>query len=280
MRSRPPGFAIRSFREGDEEAIAQIFNDYMRGFFGPIRVTPETWREQFRHQSWTGPSLAADADCVRVAERAGQMIGYSVTDYEPESMPHAALVQELCVTDADESVEVAEALLADAETRALQRRKSSVETALSGDDGTAAAALVARGYETRSETGDVFMARVLDLGACLTEILSELRRRLEESAFRRWSGTIRIAAQGQSCLLRLSHGGIETHEGEAGDEADISATSDGETLSLLLLGRASLGELYTQDALAVTAADRDEALRLLAVLFPPLPAYLPRAQWW
>jgi hypothetical protein len=184
------------------------------------------------------------------------------------------------VTDADGAEEVADALLADAETRARQREKSFVEATLSPDDGRAAAGLAARGYETYAEAGDVFMAAVLDLRAFLTEIQDELRRRLEESAFRHWSGTLRIAAQSQSCLLRASKGNLEVRGSGEAAEADISATSDEQMLSLLLLGRTSIGELYAQDALSVAAVDRDQALCLLAVLFPSLPAYLPRAQWW
>jgi hypothetical protein len=38
--------------------------------------------------------------------------------------------------------------------------------------------------------------------------------------------------------------------------------------------------LYLQDALRVETSDREEALRLLDTLFPRVPIFLPRAQWW
>ena len=67
--------SIRSFREGDEEAIAGLFNRYVRGFSGAASVTAESWREEVREQSWNAPSLDADRDCVRLAERDGKVVG-------------------------------------------------------------------------------------------------------------------------------------------------------------------------------------------------------------
>ena len=141
MPERSSSFSIRSFREGDEDALAPLFNRYMEGFFGPIQVTPKAWRKEYRTRSWTGPSLKADGDCVRIAEREGRVIGYAVMDYSPDSVKDGAVVQELCVTVEGGAGDVVDALLADAESRALGRGKSLIEASLSPEDGRTAEAL-------------------------------------------------------------------------------------------------------------------------------------------
>jgi hypothetical protein len=280
MPRRTGKCAIRSFREGDQETLAHLFNEYLHGFVGPVRVTPESWRDQYRRAGWTTPSLDSDPDCVRVAERDGEVIGYAVTDYSPFHLTHGALVQELCVMDVDDAAGVADALLADAEARALQRGKSFIDLALSPEDGRALSATSARGYDTHSDTGSVFMAVILDIAAFLVEVRDELSRRLDESPFREWAGAVEISGGQQSCLLRMAGSGLSIESGEGAREADISVQVEPDAVAPLLMGRVSVEELYLQDALAIAAADREKALRLLAVLFPRLPIYLPRAQWW
>ncbi len=60
----------------------------------------------------------------------------------------------------------------------------------------------------------------------------------------------------------------------------VAAEVAPERLPLLLLGRSTVSEAYLWDELGVIARDRMEALRLLHVLFPPLPMALPQQQWW
>jgi hypothetical protein len=278
--SAPETFAIRSFREGDEEALARLFNGYLALFLGPIRVTPHGWRDQYRREAWTGPSVSADADCVRVAERGGAVIGYAVTDYSPFHTADHALVQEICVADGDDADAVVEALLADAEERARERDRASIEIGASLEDGRVASAAAAQGYEADSGADGVFMAAVLDINPFLAEIEGELRRRIGQSAMRGWKGLVKIAGGNQVGLLRLSEGEVTVEPGRERQAPDVSATIDSDALPLLLMGRASAGELYLQDMLALEAADREEALLLFAALFPRLPACLPRAQWW
>jgi hypothetical protein len=215
-----------------------------------------------------------------VAERGGAVIGYAVTDFNPFQVTHGAVVQELSVVDVDGADEVAEALLADAEARALERGKSFIETALSLEDGRALAATAARAYEIHSYEGSVFMAVVVDAAGFLTETRDELCSRLAESPFHDWRGIVGIASSYQCCLLRIAGGDLDIETGEEPGAADVLVTVDPDGLPLLLMGRASVGELYSQDMITIAAADREKALRLLNCLFPRLPAYLPRAQWW
>ena len=287
------GFSIRSFRDGDEAEIARAYNDYAAKFFGPASLTGKSWRSQFRKQGWTGPSVEGDRDCVRIFEQEGKLLGYAVTHYRPTQMAKAAIIQELCVvpgsSDYEGALEIMQALIEDAEARARERGKTVVLLQLSPEDGLALAAAAASGYETRDDLHGVFMATIIDLTAFLSEAAEELTRRLRGSEFRDWSGTMHLSSGELSCTVETDGGAVgrvtPCPPGPGRDPGsdtgfDISAEIMPEALPLLLMGRRRVAELYLQDALGVKAADRGKALRLLDTLFPRVPIYLPRAQWW
>ena len=278
MSASRKDFSLRSLRGGDEAAIARLFNAYAADFVGPQAVTARSWRAQYARQSWTGPSVEKDRDCVRIAERAGRVVGYAVTDYQPEWTRNAAAVQELCVADHECAGAVARALLKDAEERALARGKHCLILHLSPQDGRACRLAAESGFEMPTAGGQVFMAAVTDLTRFLDEIRQELTRRLGESEFRGWQGVVRLRSGTQEAALRLKQSQVRTVA--APDKAEISVTIAPEVLPLLLFGQMPVREAYLQDCLSVQAADGAEALRLLAALFPTRPIHLPRAQWW
>lgn len=271
-------FSIRSFREADEQVLAHLFNEYSAGFFGPFRVTPQSWRGQLQHQGWTGPSVAKDRECVRVAVRGEKILGYAVTDYEPIAISKGALIQELCVAANEDAEEIVDALIADAERRALSRGKTFITLELPVEDGYVEDVCERRGYYPRLAARGVFMATVTDLSALLRDLEEELSLRLRESESRSWRGTIGLESGDQSCRLVVGEGAVTV--GAEGDRADMSVSVDPEVLPLLLFGRTSVGELYAEDRVGLEAEDREAAFRLLNALLPHVPLSLPRAQWW
>lgn len=277
MSPRPTDMTIRSFREGDEQVLAHLFNAYVAAFLGPIRLTPRAWRAQFKRRSWIGPSLTDDSDCCRIAEAGGRVLGYALTDYKPFWREDTAVVQELCAVEEPGADEVMQALLADAEHRAIEREKTGILLILSPEDGGSAGAAAASGYEEFRDY-QVFMALIVDLSRFLEEIAPSLSARLADSLLREWRGSLKIVSGDQSSGLLCADGSVAA--GPAPEEADITLAVRPEALSLLLLGRENIGELYIQDAVSLTAADAAEALSLLDALFPRVPLFLPRAQWW
>jgi hypothetical protein len=265
-------FTIRSYRAGDEEQIAGIFNGSLAEFAGPFAVTAESWLAQCQ-PSWRGPGLKEDPEYVRVAERGGRVIGYTVTDH---TNAEASFLQELCVAEEADAQAVAEALLDDAEAIARARGRCAVVLATAQEDGLARRAAGECGYEFGPGTS-VFMVAVTNLEALLGELQPELERRLAKSELRAWQGELRISSGAQAAGLRIAGGRVEVGEGV---DAAVSVEVSPERLPQLLLGQAAVGDCYVQDQLSVTAADRGEALRLLEALFPRAPMYMPRAQWW
>jgi len=277
MSPRRRDMTIRSFREGDEQVLAHLFNAYVADFLGPIRLSPRAWRAQFKRKSWRGPSLTDDSDCCRIAEVGGRVLGYALTDYQPFWREDAAVVQELCAAGESGADEVMQVLLADAEQRGLARGKSCLLLVLSPEDGRSAGAAASSGYEEHRDH-ELFMVLIVDLSGFLEEIAPALSARLAESLLRQWRGSVKILSGDQSSGLLCADGSVAV--GPAPDEPDVTLAIRPEALPLLLLGRETIGELYVQDAVSLTAADAAEALSLLDALFPRLPLFLPRAQWW
>ena len=277
MASGRRSVTIRSFREGDEEAIAGLFNEWAKDFVGPALVTPREWRNQYRRRGWSNPSLDADPECVRVAVRGRRIVGYAVTDYKPEWEEGSALVQELCAAEGEGADEIAKALLADAERLARSRGITALSVMTANEDGVALRAAEDLGFETPGGGGGVFMATITNLSRFLAEVQEELARRLRASDFREWKGVVLLRSGDQEGRLRLRGGKVK-----AGGRArpDVSVAIDPEVLPLVLLGQMHVGEAYLQDRLSLSEGDREEALRLLDVLFPRVPLYLPRVQWW
>jgi hypothetical protein len=265
-------YLLRSYQAGDERQTAALFNQCVAGFIGPFVVTPEVWLGQYR-KTWRSPGLEVDPDCVRVAVRGEQIIGHCAADYDDGEM---VSVLELCVAPGPEAAEVAQALLADVEARARERGKAVVVLQLSDEDGLAQRLAAANGYEAGA-SNSVFMATITDLEGFLQEIAPELTRRLGESTRRDWTGSISLRSGELAAGLYLEGGRVEVARVT---EAQVEVEIDPEALPLLLLGRLQAGPAYLQDVLTVKAKDGLEALRLLDVLFPRRPLFLPRPQWW
>lgn len=148
---------------------------------------------------------------------------------------------------------------------------------LSPEDGRLDPVKARLGYDGEEESG-VFMARVLDLRRFLREIEPALNARLGESLKKLWQGAVRVTCGEQSAALVCREGKLAV-EAEV-SRAKITVKVEEAVLPLLLLGREAVGELYVQDMIAIKAPNKMEALRLLDALFPRVPVFLPRGQWW
>lgn len=282
-------FTLRPFQAGDETHTAALFNCAVARGCGPCPVTPESWLEQYHERSWRGPGLSDDPDCFRVAQQGGRVVGYCVTDYHHDEV---AIVQELCVAEGPGAETTAQALLEDAEARGRERGKSAMTLLLSPEDGFITALVTKLGYEF-APTTSVFMTLITDLAGVLRELQPELTRRLRASAFRDWSGTVALRCGPMGAALRFRSGHLlevtsagpskvtasspsEQHPSHPDFAVDLSP----EVLPLLIFGRTDAGQAYLQDRLHLRTGDTRKALQLLDALFPRLPMYLPRAQWW
>lgn len=269
---------LRSFREGDEDVIARLYTAYMAPFIGPAPVTPKAWRSMHRRQGWSSPSASDDPDCVRLALAGGEVVGYAVTHYRPDFEDDIAALHELCVEPGPNQEAVVEALISDAEQRARQRGKHAFLLALSREDERTTRAASSLGFRTAGDSGSVFMVAITNLPRFLKEIAPEMSRRLKASQSAEWEGSIALTSGDMKATLRLNRGAVSVAAG--GARAGVRVKIEPEALPRLLLGQLTVGEAFLQDQLTVTAAERMQALSLLDALFPRVPLYLPRGQWW
>jgi hypothetical protein len=276
-RSSPTQVKLRSFREGDETAIVRCLTTYISDFVGPSPVTPKSWRSHYRRQSWAGPSIDEDPDCARLALMGSALVGYAVTDYRPEFQDEYAAVQELCVERGPNADAIAQALLVDAEQRARTRGKQAILLSLPAEDAIAARAAQALGFGVASEGGGVFMAAITDLSRFLTEIAPELTRRISVSEFAGLSGIIAIESGEMTSGITLTKGCVRVAPARS---PGIQVTIHPDALPSVLLGQLRVSEAFLHGSLTVTAPDRMQALKLLDVLFPRAPLFMPKMQWW
>jgi len=276
-KALPTQVRLRSFCDGDETAIVQLLTAYSVNFVGPSAVTPQSWRRHYRRQTWAGPSVEDDPDCARLALVGNTVVGYAVTDYKPESHDEYAAVQELCIERSASADAIARALLVDAEQRARRRGKQAILLYLPAEDALAMRAAQALGFGVANDGGGVFMAAITDLSRFLTEIAPELTRRVSASEFARWSGTIAIESREMTSGLKLAEGRVQAAPVRS---PGIRVTIHPEALPPVLLGQLRVSEAFLQNCLTMTAPDRMQALKLLDVLFPRAPLFMPKMQWW
>lgn len=272
--------SIRTFRDGDEQSLAVIFNHHVSAFVGPASVTPESWRQQYG-EAWRGPLLGEDRECFRVAERGGQLVGYAICECPCRMMPELAMIQELSVAEVEGSDEIAGALVADAEARARAAGVPVIVLHTSDEDGLTCRVADALRYERPEETTGVFMAAITDLAGFLTEMAPELSRRLAASPYLDWQGVVHLRTAEMGARLQVEAGHVKVTVGQELASCPIPTFEIApDLLPPLLFGRISVREAYLQNGLSVEAADKTAALELLDALFPRLPIYLPRSQWW
>jgi putative sterol carrier protein len=277
MPGHTRGLSLRSFAPGDEVAIARLFNDYLQPFLGPSPATPESWLAQY-DVHWRTPILSQQPECCRVAEREGEIVGYAVTDCPADPAAQTAILQELCVADLLDADEIAALLVSDAERLTHAAGKRAIHMDLSHEDGLARQIAQSHGYCFPGDGTGVFMVTIINLLALFREIEEELSARFAESGRSRWEGVVHFRSGDLEAALRFAGGAVRAEA--ANSDPDFSVDISPETLPLLLFGRISVREAFLQACLSVPGPDRPSALALLDCLFPCLPLYLPRSQWW
>jgi len=115
------------------------------------------------------------------------------------------------------------------------------------------------------------MARVMNQQTTFRKIAPELCRRLAESRFHAWSGTVAIRTDLGTTRLVVNKGAVRV--GESKDRADVRLRVSQERLTQLLFGFQPVSFLLAHTDTRLTGRDARE---LLGALFPRGEAYM----WW
>ncbi len=254
----PEGVSLRSYKAGDESTLAELGREYE----GASRF-------QERRRAAPPPP-----DCiVKVAERDGEMIGAVTCGLYGEEgwVEHIWLKERKSEGRSDEDrqddrAEIGAALLGrvHAELRELGAKKVGCGRARGPHD--VCRALAMAGYWP-SKAGGVWMWGLLDLPKLLAEIASLLERRLEESDFKGWTGSIDLIGERHRARLMFTEGKVSL-EDPRGDAPGLVLTCDDDALTRVVRGIETPFEAYLQLRLTIQPQINEQITKLLEALFP------------
>jgi len=278
---------IRRYRETDAADVARIFNERYGGSVGPIEITPESWHGMYTKGWWNCPSLADDPDCVQVAERSGQVVGYVAFRCMSRGRTPEGMLQELVVSSDEAGAGLAERLLEHAEKMLAGRGVTRITVRCHEEDGPLWALLDAADYGGCARDRTVFMLAVVDLAGLLQDLaprLAERARAARESGIELPMG-LTLRSPGHSAAVSFGGGDVEVSEGVGdGGDASMAVELSEEALVGLVTGTASAEYLYLDGSgsmriVRAGPAGR-RAVELLGVLFPRVPRAVIAAHTW
>jgi ribosomal protein S18 acetylase RimI-like enzyme len=282
--ARRGSLRVRNYQAGDERDIVRLFHAAYGSATGPTKLTAKLWRSMHERGWWNRPSVVEDPECVLVAERGSETVGYLVF-HQRSPKASQAFLQELCVEPGSDAEAIARLLIEQALAILRRRGVDTVTWMLSPADPFASSLADAFGFEKLLREPTVFMAALVSLASALKELTPTLSKRLRESDFRAWAGSIVFDIGEERASLQVGRGKVRVL-GEVPAQATLTVRTEQGTLCRLLMGALRAEEAYQQDWLSLRPieisvdGEARQALELLDVLFPENRWTLPRAHSW
>jgi putative sterol carrier protein len=243
----PEGVVIRSYKPGDEQALADLASE-VRG--------PSCYESRWRAEP-PGPS-----QIMKLAERDGQLVGVANGGRNDRD----GWIGGVWVKEGDARAEIAAALLARVHADLRECDAKSVRFWDPPETGYVREALAAMRYPIKP-AGGVWMWGLLNLPQLLAEIAPLLERRLADSDSKGWTGSVDLLGDRHRARIVFT-------EGKAAVEpvADVPATiviaCDDDTLTRVVSGVETPFEAYLQTRLTIEPHVHGEITGLLETLFP------------
>jgi len=282
--ARRGALKVRHYQPGDERDIVRLFHAAYGSATGPTKLTAKVWRSMHERGWWNRPSVVEDPECVLIAERGGKTVGYLVF-HQRTPKASQAFLQELCVKPGPDAEAIAHFLVERALAILRRRGADAVTWMLSPEDPFASGLADAFGFEKLLREPTVFMAALVSLASALKELAPTLTRRLRESDFGTWAGSIVFSLGEEQAALQVDRGKVRLADAALAQPALTVRTEQG-TLCRMLMGALRAEEAYQQDWLSLRPieisvdGEMRQALELLNVLFPENRWTLPRAHSW
>ena len=256
------GLVIRPYSQGDEVAMASVFNAFhaeqvgLRSKRAERHRTSETW-------------------LIYLAEKDGEVLGYVQARCDGKEN---VSIREFCLNrqpsqDSTHSEsfleEVGTSLLCTLHNELVKRDYKKISW---GPEEEVEKNYVRKlfhnfGY-TSAAAGWVWMFKILNLPMLLEELSPLLSKRLSESDdYKGWQGTISIKGSEHEASLTIRDDEIRISD-EVSKETAIRLSMDDDTLTRFVLGVVPLYEAYLQNQLHITPTVNESVIRLLGTLFP------------
>ncbi len=264
-------FALRSFRAGDETALASLAERAYSPYGGHLLRTAEHWRSSILA---TSPRLDPDSDLAVLSLAGDDPVGYGVLGAD-------GLVLELCLdpelTGARRAVAAA-VLIAALEERVRARGGDLIQLELPRLDGRIREALSAAGY--RADAGPQLAVDLVDVAAALRGILAHRRGRMPHGWERCFvlmlaeggdSGADGQAGRGpRRFVITARDGALDVEEvegvsasGGTEGERKVAIATDRATLTGLIVRQITFDEAAAAGRLILEPADAEQDVRTL-----------------
>jgi hypothetical protein len=282
--ARRGALKVRNYQPGDERDIVRLFHAHYGSATGPTKLTAKVWRSMHEQGWWNRPSVVEDPECVLIAERADRPVGYLVF-HQRTPKASSAFLQELCIEPGPEADSIGRLLVERALAILRRRGADAVTWMLSPADPFASSLADAFGFEKLLREPTVFMAALVSLASALKELASTLGKRLRESDFASWAGSIVFDVSDEQAAVQIDRGKVRLLAG-ATTKPTVTVRTEQGTLCRMLMGALRAEEAYQQDWLSLRPIEirvdgkMRQALELLDVLFPQNRWTLPRAHSW
>ena len=256
------GLVIRPYSQGDEVAMASVFNAFHAD---QVELRPKRAERHRTSETWL----------IYLAEKDGEVLGYVQARCDGKEN---ASIREFCLSpepskDSEHSEsfleEVGTSLLCVLHNELVKREYKQISW---GPEGEVEKNYVRKlfhnfGY-TSAAAGWVWMFKILNLPMLLGELSPLLSKRLSQSDdYKDWQGTIGIKGLEHQASLIIRDGEIRISDGVS-EETAIHLSMDDDTLTRFVLGVVPLYEAYLQNQLHITPAVNESVIRLLGTLFP------------
>lgn len=259
---------MRTFREGDETALVELWNRAFAGYGGYVPRTVVYWRWCILQRP------RQSREDIVIVERENQVLGYGVLG------PNGKVL-ELAVDPPlprSERSRLVGALCEALEARARARGDESIAFMVPSTDPVICRALKDRGY--REEAGDFLNMTIVNPVALIRRILEHRRDRFPPG----WTPTFHLSlGPGHYRFspypeIAVAIGNPPVVEGQAPARADYRIRTDLSVLTDLIFNRVTLAGASGSGALVVEPASGLEQVRTLMDLVAlKLPWYSPYA---
>lgn len=241
-----PGVTLRRYRSEDHPRVTAFCR----------QVRPEAMEPR-------GPRAAPrPVDFQMTAERDGKLVGFAAAEYWHGK---DARMGQLVVGKDDARDAIADALLA-----ALHRAVAEAGAARMGwhdpaEDAYVRETLNRAGYVSK-RSGGVWMMQIRDLIQFLRELTPALERRLRESEYKDWRGTIDVLGDKHKARLKISRSAVKAGP-VTGRAADIVLAGDDDTITRIALGRETPFGAYLQTRLRLEPRVNEGLTELIETVF-------------
>jgi len=252
----PEGLVIRAYSQGDEIKMAELANQFYSDSMNASRIKARKYRGAIK--------------VTKIAEKDGEMLGYVFAPLPMTVGQDEVELMDICLKNMNDLKSVGTLLLRSLHNDLLSQgfKRLMFWNSLANKEDVKRM-LNELGYYSRPIGGLVSMFKIINLPMLLEEITPLLLKRLVNSDYKDWQGKIGISSKQHRATVAIENGEIGISE-ELLNDMDIILIADDDTITEMIIGRATPFDAYLQRRMTIKPIANDKVIRLLKQLFPKM----------